>query len=600
MRRIEDYALIGDCETAALVGRDGSIDWLCWPAFDSDPCFAALLGGPENGRWKIAPPEPWRRVERGYLPGTLVLETRFQTEGGVLAVIDFMPLRDESSHLVRIVRCEAGRVRATSELTLRFDYGRLRPWLTIEERSVLAIAGPHGVRLISDVGLCGDRTACLAELELAAGEQATFVLSHYASHQLPPAEIDAAGALSATTEHWRAWVRDCRFEGPWREAVARSLITLKAVTFRPTGGLVAAPTSSLPAGSGGRNWDYRFCWLRDATFTLMSLLYAGYTEEAAAWRDWLLRAVAGSADDIQPIYTLMGDRRLAEWEAPWLAGFNGAQPVRFGNAAAEQVQLDVFGEVVDALYQAGRAGVTWTEAERRLVAELVGDVERRWREPDRGIWEVRGPPQRFTHSQVLAWVAVDRAIREAEASGLGEDLDRWRRLRGRMHAEICRECYDADQGCFTQAAGSRLLDASTLLIPQVGFLPPDDARVAGTIEAIRRGLMRDGFVHRYNTYETDDGLAGGEASFLACTFWLADALALQGRRQEAEEIFERLLSIRNDVGLLAEQYDPTTRLMAGNFPQALSHLSLVNTAFNLLGRGPAHERSEGGAPATGG
>jgi len=592
-QRIGDYALIGDLETAALVGRDGSIDWLCWPRFDGDACMAAILGDAGNGRWKIAPTDPAAKVTRAYRDETLVLQTRFETATGAAVLTDFMPLRGKASHLVRIVSGETGKVRFRSDLSLRFDYGRIRPWLRSESQDLLAVAGPHAVRLHSSAALApragGD--AC-GDFEVEAGAEAAFELAYYESFRAPPAPLDARAALASTTSAWRRWVGRCHYRGPWRKQVVRSLITLKALTYRPSGGVLAAPTSSLPEQpQGARNWDYRFCWLRDATFTLLSMLHAGYTREAGEWRDWLLRAVAGDPEDIQPLYGVMGERRLSEWEAPWLKGFGGARPVRFGNAAAGQMQLDVFGEVIDALYQAEQHGVAMSRPELDLQRALVGHVERIWREPDRGIWEVRGAPRRFTHSMVMAWVALDRGVRTAERLGTDAPLDRWRAVRQEIHDEVLALCFDEARGAFTQAAGVRSLDASALLIPLVGFLPPDDPRIVGTVKAIAAELMSGGFVRRYDTGEADDGLAGDEAAFLACSFWLADNLALQGRRDEAAEVFERLVGVANDVGLLAEEYDPATASLAGNFPQALSHLSLVNTALGLEADGPAARRA---------
>jgi len=590
-RRIGDYALIGDCETAALVGRDGSIDWLCWPAFDSEACFARLLGDTANGRWRIAPADPVERTARAYRADTLVLDTRFETADGVVTVTDFMPIRGEASDLIRIVACERGRVRMRSQLALRFDYGRLRPWLRRLDGEVLAVAGPDGVRVASDAPLEIDDADCVAEFVLEAGKRAAFDLCHFPSHRRPPAPIDPDQALDATLRAWRAWAATCRYEGPWRETVVRSLITLKALTYRPTGGIVAAVTSSVPEARGGaRNWDYRFCWLRDATFTLLSLLHAGYREEAAAWRDWLLRAVAGDPGRLQPLYGVDGRHRLPEWEAPWLSGMAGARPVRFGNAAAAQAQLDVYGEVADALFQAERLGVPMSEPERELMAALVEAAARLWRKPDRGIWEVRGPPQHFTHSRLLAWAALDRGVRLGERGRLPGPLGRWRADRRRVRERLLADCFDPVRGAFVQAAHSTVLDASVLLIPHVGFLPAGDPRMTSTVEAIQTELMWNGFVLRYRPELTADGVGGPEAAFLACTFWLGENLILQGRRDEGAAVFERALAARNDVGLLAEEYDPLRREPVGNFPQALSHLSLVNTAFSLAGWGAAEER----------
>ncbi|MDE2486104.1 MAG: glycoside hydrolase family 15 protein, partial [Alphaproteobacteria bacterium] len=590
-----DYALIGDCETAALVGRDGSIDWLCWPAFDGEACMAALLGGPGNGRWMLAPVDGALSVSRAYVEDTLVLQTQLETADGEVEVTDFMPIRSDHSHLVRIVRGKSGRVRMRSELDLKFGYGAFRPWLTEHDGGVHAVAGPDAVLFHADAPIRSREGACHCEFEVAEGERLAFSLSYFASHRRPPGRPDAHRALTDTVRRWKRWAGTCTYEGPWREAVIRSLITLKALTYRPTGGLVAATTSSIPEIAGGaRNWDYRFCWLRDATFTILSLLQAGYVEEAAAWRDWLLRAVAGDPDDLQPIYTITGARWLLEWEAPWLSGFDHARPVRFGNAASGQHQLDAFGEVVDALYQAERHGVSMTRSEHHLQQALIEQVEKVWRKPDRGIWEVRGPPQRFTHSQVMAWVAVDRGVKAAEHFRAPFPADRWRALRETMHKEIAAGCYSQERQAFTQAFGSTVLDASVLLMPHVGFLPATDPRMVSTVEAIQRDLMWNGFVRRYRTEQTDDGLEGGEGVFLACTFWLAENLIMQGRRDDAAGIFERMLSIRNDVGLLSEEYDVSGGRLIGNFPQALSHLALVNTALGLSGWGPAQERGRSG------
>lgn len=593
--RIEDYALVGDCETAALISRNGSIDWLCWPAFDSEACFAALLGHEGNGCWTMAPAAEVKARSRRYLPDSMVLETRLETASGAVVLTDFMPVRNDASDLIRLVRCEEGEVEMRSTLALRFDYGKVRPWLVCDDAGAVALAGPHGVRLETRAPVTAQDGDCRSAFVLKAGETVSFALSYFPSHRRPPSLVDVEADLRDTLRYWREWAGRCGYAGPRRETVVRSLLTLKALTYKPTGGLVAAPTSSIPEGSGGaRNWDYRFCWLRDATFTLLSFLQAGYNEEAASWRDWLLRAAAGAPEDLQPVYSLAGHRRLTEWRADWLDGFGGAKPVRFGNAAADQRQLDIYGEVVDVLHQAERFGVTMTGWERSLEEALIRHVERTWREPDQGIWEVRGGPQRFTHSQVMAWVAVDRGIKSAEAHGGDAPVEAWRRLREEMHAEICREAYNPDIGAFVQAFGSRTLDASVLLIPHLGFLPADDPRMVGTVEAVRRRLSDHGFLRRYAAAETDDGLEGDEAPFLACSFWLVDNLVMQGRKDEAEGLFETLLGACNDLGLLAEEYDPRTGRSAGNFPQALSHMSLVTTALNLSGWGPAQQRSEEG------
>jgi GH15 family glucan-1,4-alpha-glucosidase len=594
--RIEDYALIGDCETAALVARDGSIDWLCWPRFDSGACFAALLGSPENGRWLIAPADPNPRITRRYRHGTLILETEFETDEGGVTVVDFMPLGSVAQDLVRLVIGRHGRVAMRAELVVRFDYGSVVPWVTrLEDGSgVRAVAGPDMVVLRTPVPLCGEKLSTVAAFTVGAGDNMPFVLTYGPSHVPAPAPLDPQAALDETEAFWRAWSARCRYKGPWMEAVHRSHITLKALTYAPTGGIVAAPTTSLPERIGGsRNWDYRYCWLRDATFTLLSLMETGYRDEAKAWSDWLLRAVAGSPSQIQVMYGLAGERRLTESEVPWLSGYQGSRPVRVGNAAQSQLQLDVYGEVMDALHQARRGGLITTEASWALQRAIVEHLETVWHEPDEGIWEVRDGRRQFTHSKVMAWVALDRAIRSAEEFGLEGPLDRWRSVRQRIHQEVCRKGYDHDLGSFVQSYGSHQLDASLLLLPLVGFLPATDPRVRGTVSAIEQRLLIDGtFVLRYDTQKAADGLPPGEGAFLACSFWLADNLILLGRHEDARRLFERLLALRNDVGLLAEEYDPVARRQVGNFPQAFSHIALVNTARNLTQAAkPARDRA---------
>ncbi|HZY16662.1 MAG TPA: glycoside hydrolase family 15 protein [Ramlibacter sp.] len=597
--RIEDYALIGDCETAALVGRDGSIDWLCWPRFDSAACFAALLGEPENGRWRVAPVDAAARPRRRYQDGTLVLETDWETATGAATVIDFMPLRGASSDLVRLVVGRRGRVAMRSELVLRFDYGATVPWVTrLDDGGVRAVAGPHTAVLRSGVPLRGENLRTIGEFEVAAGDSVAFCLS-YASWDGPePQPLEPQAALAETQQFWQEWSGRCRHEGDWREAVVRSQVTLKALTYHPTGAVIAAPTTSLPELIGGtRNWDYRFCWLRDATFTLLSLMNAGYRDEAAAWREWLLRSVAGSPAQTQIMYGVAGERRLAEWELPWLPGYAGSKPVRVGNAAVGQCQLDVFGEVCDALHQARRGGLGATDAGWALECALVEHVTAIWDQPDEGLWEVRGGRRHFTHSKVMAWVALDRAIQSAQAFGLQAPLERWQALRTQVHAEVCRQGYDDKLGSFVQSYGSQQLDASLLLIPLVGFLPPEDPRVRGTLAAIEQRLLHHGFVLRYDSAQTQDGLPPGEGAFLACSFWFVDNLALQGRQAEARAMFERLLAIRNDVGLLAEEYDPVAKRQLGNFPQAFSHLALSDSAHALSMPGsPAEQRAQRVAP----
>jgi GH15 family glucan-1,4-alpha-glucosidase len=588
---IEDYALIGDCVTAALVSRNGAIDWLCWPRFDSAACFAALLGTPDNGTWRIAPADPDAHVSRRYGDGSLVLETLFTTATGEAMLTDFMPIGEvaTSSSVIRIVSGVRGSVDMRMALALRFDYGAAVPWVTHlpEGGGIVAIAGPDMVVLRTPVPLDGADLTTVARFRVHEGQSLAFVLSHAASHLPPPAPLDAAACLAKTAAFWTEWSGRCTYRGPYEAAVRRSLITLKALTYAPTGGIVAAPTTSLPEQLGGtRNWDYRFCWLRDATLTLMAFMYSGYYEEAQAWRDWLLRSVAGSPDKIQIMYGIAGERLLREWEADWLPGYQGARPVRIGNAAHDQLQLDVFGEVMDAFHQARAGGLSAGPASWELQRHLVNHLERIWQHPDEGIWETRGGRQAFTFSRVMAWVAVDRAIRSAEDFGLPGPLDRWRALREEMHATICRDGFDPARNSFMQSFGSPDLDASCLMIPLVGFLPADDPRILGTVAAIERDLMAGGFVLRYDTSGSADGLPPGEGVFLACSFWLADNYVLQGRMRDARELFNRLLSLRNDVGLLAEEYDPAARRQVGNFPQAFSHLALIGTAL-ALARGEA-------------
>jgi GH15 family glucan-1,4-alpha-glucosidase len=600
--RIEDYALLGDCETAALVGKDGSIDWLCWPRFDSGACFAALLGTPEHGRWRIAPASGAVATRRRYREGTMILETDFETPDGAVTLIDFMPLRGTCSDLVRTVVGTRGRVTMTMELILRFDYGSIVPWVSrLPDGRVRAIGGPDMVVLRTDVSVRGEGLTTVADFTVAAGERTSFVLTYTPSHEDPPQSVDPDKALADTEAFWTDWNRRSTYDGEWRGAVSRSLLTLKALTYRPTGGIVAAPTTSLPEQLGGtRNWDYRYCWLRDATLTLLTMMDAGYFDEAASWRDWLLRAVAGSPAQAQIMYGLGGERHLREWEIPWLPGYEGAEPVRIGNAAYGQLQHDVIGEVLDALYQARMGGLAPSTDGRNLERALVTHLEGIWREPDFGIWEVRGDPQHFTHSKVMAWVAFDRAVKSAERFWPDQPVDHWRATRDEIHAEVCSKAFDPEIGAFTQAYGSKQLDASVLLMPLVGFLPPDDSRIIGTVAAIEKGLMVDGLVLRYDTHETDDGLPAGEGAFLACSFWLADAYMMLGRHDDARRLFERLLSLRNDVGLLAEEYDPRLRRQLGNFPQAFSHLALVDTALNLAHmvqatvEHPVEQRSEVG------
>jgi GH15 family glucan-1,4-alpha-glucosidase len=592
---IEDYALIGDTRTAALVGRDGSIDWMCVPRFDSAACFAALLGDPGHGRWQIAPAGEVRRVQRRYRPGTLVLETEFDTPTGAVRVTDCMPLPAGQTEVTRLVEGTRGRVEMSMELVIRFDYGRVVPWVRRMGGGVSATAGPDSLLLRAPVPTHGEDLTTRARFEVAEGEQLPFLLSWYPSAERPPGPLDVPRAIAETERWWLDWSERCTVGGPWRELVKRSLITLKALTYGPTGGIVAAPTTSLPEQLGGvRNWDYRYCWLRDATLTLLVLIDVGYLNEAASWRDWLLRSVAGWPSDMQIMYGPAGERRLSEVELDWLPGYEGAAPVRVGNAAAGQFQLDVYGELMDALLQAREAGLEPDKNAWRLQLALLRFVAEAWRKPDEGIWEVRGPRRHFVHSKVMAWVAVDRAVKTVERFGLDGPVDRWRALRQTIHDEVCERGFDRERGTFTQSYGSRALDASLLLIPTVGFLDADDPRVAGTVDAIQRELCRDGFVLRYPTEESDDGLPPGEGAFLPCTFWLVDALALLGRRGEAAELFERLVGLVNDVGLLSEEYDPAADRLVGNFPQAFTHIGLVNSALLLSRReheAPAGERA---------
>jgi GH15 family glucan-1,4-alpha-glucosidase len=591
--RIEDYALIGNSHSAALVGSDGSIDWLCWPRFDSDACFAALLGTAENGRWLVAPVES-AKVSRQYRPDTLILETRFETETGSVLVIDFMPQRGEVADLMRIVVGESGEVRMRTELVLRFGFGAHVPWVThVAPNTWRAVAGPDMITFVTGVALHGEDSRSVADFVVRAGERETFAMLYSQSHLTPPQPLDIDEALRDTEEFWRSWISQCTVSGPWAKDVRRSLITLRALVYQPTGGIVAAPTTSLPECIGGeRNWDYRFCWLRDATLTLLAFMDAGFMEEASAWRDWLVRAVAGSPRQMQIMYGLSGERRLSEWEVPWLRGYENSRPVRVGNAAHSQLQLDVYGELMDAMHQARNAGLDTLERAWAIQRELLVCLEELWERPDYGIWEIRGAPQHFTHSKIMCWVAFDRAIKDAEHFGLACTLELWRTLRERIHAEVCARGFDKQRNCFVQAYGSQQLDASLLLIPTLGFLPPDDPRVHGTIAAIERELKHDIFVHRYNTASKVDGLRGGEGSFLACSFWLVDAYVMCGRRGEAEALFERLVALGNDVGLFAEEYDPVQGRMLGNFPQAFTHLALVASAFNLSHvQQPSQQRS---------
>jgi GH15 family glucan-1,4-alpha-glucosidase len=597
--RLEDYGLIGDLQSAALVGRSGSIDWLCFPRFDSGACFAALLGTEESGRWLLEPRGEVVERRWRYRPDTLILETEIEVDGGAVRVIDFMPPRGMDPDVVRIVEGVRGRVEMFMELVIRFDYGRIVPWVRrIDDDTLLAIGGPDALCFRTPVELRGENLTTVAHFAVAEGDRIPFVLTWFASHDDPPRPIHAEHALRETESFWREWVSRCRYEGEWRDAVVTSLMALKALTYLPTGGIVAAPTTSLPEQIGGvRNWDYRFCWLRDATLTLYAMLEAGYTEEAGAWRDWLLRAVAGDPADLQIMYGPAGERRLPELEVSWLRGYENSRPVRIGNAASNQLQLDVYGEILDALDLARRRDLPVSDHAWRLQRRLTEFLEFEWQARDEGIWEVRGPRRHFTHSKVMAWVAADRAVRACEQSGLEGPVERWKRLRAEIHDEVCDRGFDPDRGAFVQSYGSKLLDAALLMIPLVGFLPATDPRVRGTIEAIERELVQDGFVARYEHSDEAaavDGLPPGEGAFLPCTFWLADCLVLLGREAEARSIFERLLGISSDLGLLSEEYDVERGRLVGNFPQAFSHIGLVNTAFLLArGRGPARARGPG-------
>jgi GH15 family glucan-1,4-alpha-glucosidase len=582
--RIEDYALIGDCETTALVSRNGSIDWLCWPRFDSDACFAALLGTRDHGRWLISPSDPSPRISRRYRRDTLILETTFETEEGAVKLIDFMPLRDGRSDIVRIITGERGKVAMHTELILRFGYGAIVPWVTrLPDGGIRAVAGPDMILLCSSVELRGENLTTVGDFTVSAGESVSFVLTYAPSHLTAPKPVGPQRALEMTERFWIDWSAPCR-KPSCPESVMRSLITLKALTYAPTGGIVAAPTTSLPEHLGGqRNWDYRFCWLRDATLTLFALMNANYYQEAHDWVEWLARAVAGSPDQIQIMYGIAGERRLTEWEVPWLPGYENSRPVRIGNDAHRQLQLDVYGEVMGAFHVARLGGVAALETAWDLQRAMLRQLESVWCEPDESIWEVRGPRRHFTFSKVMAWLAFDRAIKDAEQFGLPGPVEHWKQLRAQIHDEVCRRGYNEELGSFVQAYDGKELDASLLLLvlPELGFLPPDDPRIRRTVETVERNLMVDGFVRRYATESGADGLPPGEGAFLACSFWLVDAYLLIGRYDDAQKLFDRLLGVCNDVGLLSEEYDPRTGRLVGNFPQAFSHVALVNSAFRL-------------------
>jgi len=582
--RIEDYALIGDCQTAALVSRTGSIDWLCLPRFDSGACFAALLGGSEHGRWMVAPKGRVHRVTRAYRDGTLVLDTTFECDGGTAVLTDFMPLRERVPHLVRIVRCTRGHVRMATQLVIRFDYGSIVPWVRRQGEDLVAIAGPDSLRIQSEVPLHGENMTTVGEFDVHEGQEVALSATWHASHVKSPDRIDERTLLRGAERDWRAWSSRCTYAGPWRDQVLRSLLTLKALTHAPTGGIVAAPTTSLPECLGGvRNWDYRFTWLRDAAFTLRALIENGYTEEALAWRDWMLRACAGDPAQMQILYAVDGFRRVEEQEIAWLPGYEGARPVRIGNAAHTQRQLDVYGEVLDAMHQARLHGFAPDPKAWDLGRALLEHLETCWADADDGIWEMRGPRRQFTHSKMMAWVAFDRAVKRMQAVGGDGPIERWAALRDRIHDDVCRRGYDASVGAFVQYYGSKELDASLLMMPLVGFLPISDPRVQSTVNAIQRDLVTDGgLVLRYRTDSAIDGLPEGEGVFLPCSFWLADDLALMGRHEEAYQLFHRLLGLCNDVGLVSEEYDPNAGRLLGNFPQAFTHVSLVVCARHVI------------------
>ena len=594
MTRIEDYALIGDCETAALLGLDGSIDWLCLPRFDSDSCFARLLGTDDNGFWRVAPVKPGS-VDRRYLPGTLILETTFTTDQGRVLVTDFMPPKSDNSEIVRVIEGLEGKVEMRSELLARFDYGVTVPWISrLDGGAVSLVAGASMLVLRTGVSIHEEERKVVSAFEIASGERVSFVLTHHISYQKARTAADPFDLLEHTRRFWRDWAGRASTAGPYSDQVLRSLITLKALTFRPSGGIVAAATTSLPEQIGGRrNWDYRFCWVRDATLTLLALMGVGHYDEARAWRDWLVRAVAGSPSQLQIMYSVTGERRLTEWEVSWLSGYENSKPVRIGNAAHNQLQLDVYGELMDALYQSRRGGLRENKRAWAIQCALLDHLKTIWTEPDEGIWEVRGGPKQFTYSKIMAWVAFDRAIKSCTEFGMQGPLNEWKEIRDRIHADVCRHGYDRERRTFVQVYGEKQLDASLLLIPAVGFLSPDDPRVTSTVEAIERELVEDGFVRRYDTGATKDGLPPGEGMFLACSFWLADAYHLIGRDKDAKAQFERLLSLCNGVGLLSEEYDVRSRRLVGNFPQAFSHIALMNTAHNLTRRNQPSEKRGG-------
>jgi GH15 family glucan-1,4-alpha-glucosidase len=582
--RIEDYCMIGDCETAALVSKEGSIDWLCWPTFSSAACFAALLGTRDHGFWQIAPKGKVKAIRRQYVGHTLIVETTFETREGEVCLTDFMPPREKHSHVVRTVRGIRGRVAMQMDLAIRFDYGRTTPWVTSTDDGIRAIAGMDMITLRTKAKLRGEGMTTRSDFTVRKGQTMTFTLTGSSSLEKAPPELSVDKAYAEAERFWTKWSKRNAYIGPYEEAVERSLITLKAMTYKPSGGIVAAVTTSLPEKIGGpRNWDYRYCWLRDTAFTLLILMQANYMEEAVEWRKWLLRAIAGAPDQVQTIYGICGERQLVEWEADWLPGYEGSSPVRIGNAAVDQFQLDVFGEVSSALSRIPQAEDEIRVSATSMQASLTDHLCKMWENPDEGIWETRGGAMHFTHSKVMAWVALDRAIRHHEQFDGKGDVKRWRKNREMLHREICKKGFDKKLNSFVQSYGSKQLDASCLRIGLVGFLPMDDPRIIGTVEAIEKRLMKNGFVERYDTKKTDDGLAGSEGAFLACSFWLVTNLWLIGRKEDAKAMFERLLALRNDVGLLSEEYDPIGKRMVGNFPQALSHIALIHSAFAMSG-----------------
>ena len=592
MAKIEDYAFLSDTETSALISREGSLDWLCFPRFDSGACFAALLGNEENGRWSFSPTEEVTARRRRYRGETLILETELETASGVVRLIDFMPPRGDAPDIIRIVEGVSGSVAVRMELIIRFDYGHIVPWVRQRGGALEAIAGPDALVLRTPMKTHGENLHTVAEFTVEKGDRVPFVLTWFRSHEDTPPEVDPERSLTETEGYWKEWAGTCQTQGPWRDVVIRSLITLKGLTYAPTGGIVAAATTSLPEEIGGvRNWDYRYCWVRDSTFTLISLMAAGYLDEARRWREWLLRAVAGSPSQMQIMYGVCGERRLDEYALPWLSGYENSKPVNVGNAASAQFQLDIYGELLGSMYRADCAGIKSTEPDWKLMVALVHFLETKWEEPDQGIWEMRGPPQHFTHSKMMAWVAFDRAVKLIEQSDSAVDghIERWRKIRDTIHKQVCERGYSTKKKAFTQYYGSDELDASLLMMPKMGFLPPEDERVRNTIETIERELMEGGFVLRYRPQESEsDALPGSEGVFLLCSFWLADCLHFIGRTEDARQLFERLIALRNDVGLLSEEYDPEAKRMLGNFPQAFSHVALVNSA-RILSESPASD-----------